>query len=274
MTVHVLVVEDSAPLRDWLARVFQRADYAVTQAASGESALALLRQTGEYRAPFDVVVSDLVMGEVGGVEVTRAARSQPDPPEVILLTSNGTLDSATAAVRLGAFDYLLKPARPPLLLERIAAAARQRTERLRQSTEAAAWRSVAELFSRMQPSDPLATAPPVEPKPERYRAIGQLQIDTQRREVWFAGQAITITPIEYTILSALAETPTVVMTYGALAQRTHAAVLSEREAYGLLRTHVRNLRRKIARSYLVSMRGVGYMLDASGQVGDDDEQDG
>jgi len=262
MTINVLVVEDSAPLRDWLARVLQHAGYVVTQAADGEESLALLQQAGEYRTPFDVVISDIVMGEVDGVAVTQAARGRPEPPEVILLTGHGNLDTATRAVRLGAFDYLQKPVRPQQLLERVAAAAGQRAERLRQAEEATAWRAIVEVVGKVQPGNAEAVGAPVEAKAERYRAVGQLQIDTQRREVWFDEQLIAVTPIEYIILNVLAGTPAVVVTYGALVQQTHNITLSEREAYGLLRTHVRNLRHKIERSYLISVRGVGYMLDA------------
>lgn len=261
MTAQILVIDDSNVLREWLARLLKQHGYIVTQAASGEEALTLLRQTGAQRPPFDVVITDIVMGEVDGVEVTRAARSHPAPPEVILLTSHGDLATATAAVRLGAYDYLLKPARSALLLERVAAAAEQRQEQLRQASEAAAWRAVADVVRQIRPGTVAADATPATPPPARYRTIGQIEIDTQRREVRYDGAIIALTPIEYTILNVLAETPAAVVTYSDLAQHTHAATLNEREAYALLRTHVRNLRRKIDPDYLVSVRGIGYMLD-------------
>ena len=262
MSINVLVVEDSAPLRDWLARVLQRAGYVVTQAGGGEEALTLLQQAGEYRTAFDVVVSDIVMGEIDGVRVIQAARTRAQPPEVILLTAHGNLDTAAKAVRLGAFDYLQKPVAPQQLLERVAAAAGRRAEWLKQAEEAEAWRAIVEVVGKVQPSSAPAAGALAEARTERYRGVGRLQIDTQRHEVWFEAQPIAVTPIEYTILNVLAETPAVVVTYGALAQHTHGIMLSEREAYGLLRTHVRNLRHKIERSYLISVRGVGYMLDA------------
>lgn len=262
MTVNVLVVEDSAPLREWLTQVLRQAGYVVTQAATGEDALALLQQVGISRTPFDVVISDIVMGEVDGVAVTQTARHRMEPPEVILLTSHGSLATATSALRLGAFDYLQKPVQPQMLLDRVAAAATQRTERLTQAEEAAAWRTVSEVVSKVQSNNVLAVRDPASVKVKRYYRVGRLQIDTQRREVWFDGQRIAVTPIEYTILFALAQTPAIVVTYGELGFYTHGTHLSEREAYGLLRTHIRNLRHKIARSYLVSVRGVGYMLDA------------
>jgi DNA-binding response OmpR family regulator len=275
MSIQVLVVEDSEALRGWLARVLQQGGCTVTQAEGGEQALTLLRQTGATRAPFDVVLSDIVMGGVGGVEVMQAARGQPEPSEVILLTSNGTLDTAAAAVRLGAFDYLLKPVRPAVLLERVEAAANQRATRRRQADEAAAWRAVAQVMRQVQPNPEGDTgAAALEAKtrpPDRYQAVGPLRLDTQRRELWIAGTQVGVTPIEYTILSVLAAQPGVVLTYGALAQRTHGATLGEREAYGLLRTHMRNLRRKIGREYLVSVRGVGYMVDVGGSHADQDD---
>lgn len=268
MTINVLVVEDSAPLREWMARVLERAGNAVTQAAGGEEALTLLQQAGEYRAPFDVVISDIVMGRVDGVKVTQVAREHPEPPEVILLTGHGSLDTASRVVRLGAFDYLQKPVAPQLLVERVAAAAEQRAERLRLAEEAAAWRAVVEAVGKVQLGGAPAEAAPAA-RGERYRSVGRLQLDTQRHEVWFDGQPVAITPIEYTILNILTETPGVVVPYGALVRHTHGIAMSEREAYGLLRTHVRNLRHKIDRDYLISVRSVGYMLDAPSQAAAD-----
>lgn len=265
MTKRVLVVEDSDALRDWLTRVLQRAEYGVTQATSGEEAITMLQQTGDQRMPFDVVITDIMMGDVDGVKVMQAARNQPSPPEVILVTSYGSLETAAHAVRLGAFDYLQKPVQPHVLLTQVAAAAERRAERLRQATEAAAWRAVADVVSKVLPNETSAI-PSAAPKAERYLTVGLLQIDTQRREIWFNNERVAVTPIEYTILITLGETPAIVVTYGELVRRTHAIAVSEREAYGLLRTHVRNLRHKIERNYLISVRGVGYMLDASGQV--------
>ena len=262
MAIKVLIVEDSAPLRDWLARVFQHAGYLITQTRDGEEALALLQHPDENRTPFDVVISDIIMGEIDGVKVTQAARGLSEPPEVILLTGYANLDTATRAVRLGAFDYIQKPAQPHHLLERVAAAADLRRARLKQAEEAAAWRAVAAVVGKVQPNDAPVMRGPAEAKTERYRTVGQLQIDIQRREVWFDGQLVAVTPIEYTILHVLAETPAIVVTYGELGRHTHGMMLSEREAYGLLRTHVRNLRHKIDRGYLISVRGAGYMLDA------------
>lgn len=264
MAINILLVEDSIPLRAWLARVLQRAGHVITQAGSGEEALALLQQTGAYRPPFDVVISDIVMGEIDGVRVTQVARSHVEPPEVILLTGHGDFESATKVLRFGAFDYLRKPVQPSLLLERVAQAAERRRDRLTQAQQAAAWRAVTEVIRSVQAAAHLPSdeAPP--PKSERYCEAGRLLIDTQRHEVRFDGALIVLTPIEYTILSVLAKTPGVVVAYGALVQHSHGIVASEREAYGLLRTHVRNLRHKIEPSCLISVRGVGYMLDAPG----------
>jgi DNA-binding response OmpR family regulator len=69
-----------------------------------------------------------------------------------------------------------------------------------------------------------------------------------------------MTPTEYTLLTCLATTPGRVVTYSDIANQTHSEHLDDTEAHELLRWHVRNLRHKLDRRYLVSVRGVGYML--------------
>src|SRR5262245_54550262 len=100
----VLVVDDEANLRKVLATMLRRTGYEVTVAADGEQGLAEFQKNGA-----DIVVTDLVMPKVGGMEVLRAVNSSnPDVP-VIIITAHGTVDSAVEAIKLGAFDYITKP---------------------------------------------------------------------------------------------------------------------------------------------------------------------
>ena len=100
----VLVVDDEANLRKVLATMLRRTGYDVTVAADGEQGLAEFQKGGA-----DIVVTDLVMPKVGGMEVLRAVNSSnPDVP-VIIITAHGTVDSAVEAIKLGAFDYITKP---------------------------------------------------------------------------------------------------------------------------------------------------------------------
>jgi two-component system, NtrC family, response regulator AtoC len=100
----VLVVDDEANLRKVLAALLRRDGYEVTVASDGEQALAEFHKNGA-----DIVVTDLVMPRLGGMEVLRAINSaNPDVP-VIIITAHGTVDSAVEAIKRGAFDYITKP---------------------------------------------------------------------------------------------------------------------------------------------------------------------
>ncbi len=100
----LLVVDDREDNREALAEVFQRAGYAVLVAAGGQEAIAQI----SAHAP-DVLICDLKMPEVDGMAVLKTARAAPNPPEVILLTAYGTVETAVDALKHGAFNYLTKP---------------------------------------------------------------------------------------------------------------------------------------------------------------------
>jgi len=101
---HVLVVDDENNIRRVLAAMLKREGYEVTTAADGEQALAVFQ-----KVPVSVVVTDLVMPRVGGMDLLkRVVADWPDVP-VILITAHGSVDSAVAALKAGAFDYITKP---------------------------------------------------------------------------------------------------------------------------------------------------------------------
>jgi nitrogen regulation protein NR(I) len=117
--VHVLIVDDEVNIRKVLAAMLKREGYEVTTAGDGEQALAAMQ-----RAAIDVVVTDLVMPRLGGLELLkRLSADYPDVP-VIFITAHGTVDSAVAALKAGAFDYITKPFDQAELKKVIAKAAR------------------------------------------------------------------------------------------------------------------------------------------------------
>jgi nitrogen regulation protein NR(I) len=118
---HVLVVDDENNIRRVLAALLKREGYEVTVAADGEQALAAM-----HRAPFDVVVTDLVMPRLGGMDLLRRVGADfPDVP-VIMITAHGTVDTAVEAMKAGAFDYITKPFDQDELSKVIAKATRAR----------------------------------------------------------------------------------------------------------------------------------------------------
>jgi DNA-binding NtrC family response regulator len=103
-SVRILVVDDEESLRFFLTRGLKKAGYEVEAMADGRSAIERLS-----RMSFDVVLTDIVMPDVSGLDVLAAVHEMDKDAVVILMTGHGTVENAIDALRLGAFDYLTKP---------------------------------------------------------------------------------------------------------------------------------------------------------------------
>jgi DNA-binding NtrC family response regulator len=104
--IKVLIAEDEANLAQLLDQFLVSRGHTVTTTHDGRTALDALRAEA-----FDVALLDIVMPELDGLEVLRQLRTEASPPEVIIITGNGTIETAISAIRLGAYDYLSKPYR-------------------------------------------------------------------------------------------------------------------------------------------------------------------
>ncbi|HEY6249312.1 MAG TPA: response regulator, partial [Candidatus Angelobacter sp.] len=105
ITERILVVDDEEPIREIISSMLTAAGYKTRQASSGMEALAILNSNGE----FELVLSDLMMAELDGIALLeRAKEKYPDMP-VIMVTAVHDISVALAAIRNGAYDYLLKP---------------------------------------------------------------------------------------------------------------------------------------------------------------------
>ncbi|MGH7664771.1 MAG: sigma-54-dependent transcriptional regulator [Gemmatimonadaceae bacterium] len=104
--VKVLVAEDEQHLGSILESFLTGRGYSVTTCRDGRAALQALREEA-----YDVALLDIVMPELDGLEVLRQVREEPIPPEIIIITGNGTIETAITAMKLGAYDYLSKPYR-------------------------------------------------------------------------------------------------------------------------------------------------------------------
>jgi DNA-binding NtrC family response regulator len=102
--VKVLVVDDEQNLRKVLAAMLRRNGYEVTVAADGEQGLAEFQKNGA-----DIVITDLVMPKLGGMDILKSVNASDPEVPVIIITAHGTVDSAVEAIKLGAFDYITKP---------------------------------------------------------------------------------------------------------------------------------------------------------------------
>lgn len=153
--MRILCVDDDATARAVYVGGLEEAlpDDQVVEAASGEEAVDRLG-----RESFDVVLTDLVMPGISGLEVLRAAKSHSPSTEVIVVTGQASVDTAVDAMRRGARDYLEKPINIPLLVEKLdnlrdlVARARDAEEMrlVKEQTEREAGRAVHELEQRLQ----------------------------------------------------------------------------------------------------------------------------
>jgi DNA-binding NtrC family response regulator len=104
--IKVLLAEDEVQLGQILSNFLAGRGYAVRAVTDGRAALDALRAEA-----YDVALLDIVMPELDGLEVLKQVRTDADPPEVIIITGNGTIETAISAMKLGAYDYLAKPYR-------------------------------------------------------------------------------------------------------------------------------------------------------------------
>src|SRR5437588_3509418 len=134
----LLVVDDDSLLRKLVTEQLSRSDFAATPAASARECLQLLRE-----ADYDVVLLDIMMPDMSGLEALREIRKLEDPPEVVMLTADTSLSTGIEAMRHGAYDYLTKPA----TLDEMEAVLRKADEKRRLVKQNASLRSVSRTNS-------------------------------------------------------------------------------------------------------------------------------
>ncbi|GAB4270929.1 MAG: HAMP domain-containing sensor histidine kinase [Deferrisomatales bacterium] len=136
----ILLIDDEANVREPLGLYLQEQDFRVRTASSGEEGLWLLEER-----PADLVISDVKMPGMSGIEVLRRVRERWPATEVVLVTGYGTMDDALAALRLGAYDFLLKPVR----VARLELVVRHCAERIRYSKDNRDLREVVERLREL-----------------------------------------------------------------------------------------------------------------------------
>ncbi len=226
----VLVVDDEHMVTEVLELYLRRDDFEVTTAGDGESALKLAREWGP-----DLVVLDLMLPKMDGLQVCRILRRDSDVP-ILMLTARGEESDRIVGLELGADDYIVKPFSPRELVARVKAVLR------RSNTE-----------GRRAPGSGDALQ------------VQDLRIAPKRREVAVNGQPVTLTAKEFDLLYFLASHDGQVFTREQLMNDvwdyTYAADAST------VTVHIRRLRAKLEADptrprYLKTMWGVGYKFEA------------
>lgn len=255
----LLLVDDELIVRRLLGDALARAGYQVEVASSDTEALDRLARPG-----IDMLLLDLRLGDADGVQVMQAARQLWPQLPIIMLTANGSLTSAIAAVRCGVADYLLKPIDLETLRQRVAAIlddyylSRARAEQLTSIYAQLQAMLQSEGWLRETPASTL-TQPAIG---QVYRS-GPIALDVQYHTVLMHRQPIDVTPSEFAILAELLSHPGAVVPCLRLTEAIQTAVDDEEAARQLIRPHIVRLRRKLETdpqqpAYLLSVRGLGY----------------
>ena len=242
-------------MRATLTEILQGEGYRVSAAASGEAALEILKQT-----PIDLMVLDLKMAGLDGLQVTEAAQQISPDAVIIMLTAHGTLESAISAMRRGAFDYLLKPASVPEITAAVQRGLQHRAQAMRQH----------DLITLMQRAIkelqlPGAGATGDSGGRDRFIQSRGVSLDLQRHVATASGNLLDLTLTEFKLLSYLMQRPDQVVSPRELVSAVQGYDADEHEARAIVRVHVRRLRQKLEPDpdnpqYVLNVRGVGYLF--------------
>jgi DNA-binding response OmpR family regulator len=231
MKSRVLVVEDNARTQEAIALYLRHAGYEVDLAATGPDALA----SAAARQP-DLIVLDLMLPGLSGLDVCRALRERTDVP-IIMVTARTTEDDKLEGLRSGADDYVTKPFSPRELVARVATVLRR---------------------ARRGP---------------RVMTVGSVEIDLTSREVRRDGVTVPMTPAEFRLLEVLASHPGRAWTRADLGERAFGL---EHDALDrTIDAHIMNLRRKLERDrakpdLIQTVFGIGYRFRAAVDPAGDD----
>jgi len=214
----LLLVEDDKDLAQGLTHALQKESFVVSNAATGGAAK---EQFISFQP--DLVVLDLGLPDIDGIDVLKYLRNKHDVTPVLILTARDALDDKVRALDIGADDYLAKPFEMPELLARLRAMSRR-----------------------------LGTASSSE------MIIGQVTLDTAAHRVLVGETEVSLPRKEYMTLKALMESAGRVKTKDMLESNLYS--WGEEIGSNTIEVHVSNLRKKLPEGFIKTIRGVGYII--------------
>jgi len=224
---HILVVDDDPAILKLLSTNLKARDYRVTTAMDGEEALEAVE-----RDFVDLIILDIMMPKLDGVEVCRRLREWSNIP-VIVLSANGGEKDKVRCLELGADDYLTKPF------------------------------GIAELMARIKTALRHGDSAKTTPAHPATFTCGDLEINFPLRRVTVAGTEVELTPTEYSLLQHLAVNADKVLTHSMLLQSVWGNEYSSEKEY--LRVFIGRIRKKLEANpqdpqYIQTVPGVGYHM--------------
>ncbi len=242
MKASILVVDDEAVARQSLVDILRLEGFSVAAVPNGQLAVEYIRNNH-----VDLMVLDLRMPGMSGIEVVQVVNQISPDTEIVLLTAHGSIDSAVDALRLRVHDYLLKPSTPSQILASVKKGLSRRSSKLqaKEIIENADEGSLSEVVLK-----------------------DGTRVDLARRLIHVGNEIIGLTPAEGRLLKVLLENPGRVFTHRDLVLLVQGYETSQREAPEILRPLVSRLRHKLSdipalSESINSVRGTGYVFDQS-----------
>jgi DNA-binding response OmpR family regulator len=221
--MRILLVEDDPLLASGLQVALKQANYLVEHVSDGRMALSALESHG-----FDLVILDLGLPKVDGIEVLRTVRARPDHTPVLILSARDSAAHRVQGLDLGADDYLVKPFDLDELRARLRVLERRRT---------------GTSTNLLQ--------------------LGELAIDLNAMRVTWEGRAVELQPYEFKLLRKLAESPSQIFSREQLEEALYG--WGEGVESNAINVYVHNLRKKIAPHIIRTVRGIGFGIQVTGQ---------
>ena len=216
--MQILLVEDDVLLADGLRTALKREGFTVNAVATGTAALTTFRADKP-----ELVILDLGLPDMDGLEVLKKLRAGDKQLPVLILTARDTIEDKVSGLDLGADDYLAKPFEMPELLARLRVLER---------------RTTAALTSRIE--------------------VGPVLLDTLAQKVSVDGVELELPRREYMLLKALMENPGRILSRDALEKKLYG--WGEEVVSNSIEVHIHHLRKKIRTDLIKTVRGVGYTV--------------
>lgn len=233
----ILIVDDEEIARLTLAEILRLEGYEIKTVSSGEAAVETLNCE-----PFDLMILDLKMGGMGGLEVLQAVVDSISDLSVIVLTAHGTIDSAIQAIRYRVHDYLLKPVTPEQVLLSIEDALKRKTQERHTVTEDKMSHGKFEFLP------------------------GGAVLAWDKRQISWGGGSLSLTPTEARLLRILFDRRNDMVPHSELVYLIQGYRIDTEEAAKILRPVVSRLRQKLTsvpewNDRIKNVRGAGYVLE-------------
>jgi len=259
----ILIVDDEDQLRLSLSLILQKEHYRVDTAPNAEAALDCLR----FHA-YDLMFLDLNMPGMSGIDLLVEAHRQYPHMPVLILTAHATLESAIRAVRLGARDYLIKPAEPVLILARVAEILAESEQPTRKKEIVG---EIQSLLTELQTIDGENQTPTSQltalsrDDPARFLKKGNFELDRHARHAALNGKYIPVAGIYFDYLLTLLHHAPKAVSYRALVKESQGYEATIVEARDMARWRIHELRHVIEADprqpqYILTVRGIGYRL--------------